>query len=99
MLSEPLTDRELIVLRFLPHDDDQRGDRRELYVSVNTVKAHLKRIFRKLEVDSRREAVHRARELGLLSDTSRLSLPTRSEPEDAALLRLRTRRRSAAPGP
>jgi LuxR family maltose regulon positive regulatory protein len=37
-----------------------------LFVSVNTVKAHLKRIYLKLEVTNRRDAVHRARELGLL---------------------------------
>ena len=39
----------------------------EMYVSVNTVKAHLKTLYRKLDVSSRREAVHRARVLHLLS--------------------------------
>ena len=38
----------------------------ELYVSLNTVKSHLKTIYRKLEVDRRDEAVRRARQLGLL---------------------------------
>jgi LuxR family transcriptional regulator, maltose regulon positive regulatory protein len=35
-------------------------------VSVNTVKAHLKHIYRKLDVDTRRQAANRARQLGLL---------------------------------
>jgi LuxR family transcriptional regulator, maltose regulon positive regulatory protein len=39
----------------------------ELSVSVNTVKTHLKAIYRKLDVAHRREAVVRARELGLMS--------------------------------
>jgi LuxR family transcriptional regulator, maltose regulon positive regulatory protein len=39
----------------------------ELFVSVNTVKTHLKAIYRKLDVPDRREAVRRARELELLS--------------------------------
>jgi LuxR family maltose regulon positive regulatory protein len=38
----------------------------ELFVSVNTVKTHLKAIYRKLDVDDRRSAVRRARELTLL---------------------------------
>ena len=42
----------------------------ELYVSVNTVKAHLKALYRKLEVSSRRGAVHRARELNLFADSA-----------------------------
>jgi LuxR family maltose regulon positive regulatory protein len=38
----------------------------ELFVSVNTVKTHLKAIYRKLDVEDRRGAVRRARELSLL---------------------------------
>jgi LuxR family transcriptional regulator, maltose regulon positive regulatory protein len=39
----------------------------EMYVSVNTIKAHLKSLYRKLEVSSRRAAVRRARELNLFA--------------------------------
>ena len=66
-VSEPLTDRELSVLRYLPTMMTNAEIAAELSVSVNTIKAHLKRIYRKLGVISRREAVHRARELRLLS--------------------------------
>jgi LuxR family transcriptional regulator, maltose regulon positive regulatory protein len=38
----------------------------ELYVSVNTVKTHLKAIYRKLDAAGRREAVQRGRDLGLM---------------------------------
>ena len=38
----------------------------EMYISVNTVKTHLKNIYRKLAAAHRSEAVHRARELQLL---------------------------------
>jgi LuxR family maltose regulon positive regulatory protein len=65
-LAEPLTDRELSVLRHLPTMMTNGEIADELYVSVNTVKAHLKRIYRKLDVPNRRDAVHRARELGLI---------------------------------
>jgi LuxR family maltose regulon positive regulatory protein len=64
---EPMTDRELSVLRYLPTMMTNAEIAAELFVSVNTVKAHLKRIFRKLGVTNRRQAVHRARELGLLT--------------------------------
>jgi LuxR family transcriptional regulator, maltose regulon positive regulatory protein len=39
----------------------------ELFVSVNTIKTHLKAIYRKLDVQDRREAVQRARAMKLLS--------------------------------
>ena len=65
-LREPLSDRELAVLRLLPTELSQREIGSELYVSVNTVKTHVKSIFLKLRVASREEAVGRARELGLL---------------------------------
>ena len=65
-LVEPLTDRERAVLRLLPGPLSQRQIAAELFVSVNTVKTHSRGIFRKLQAGDRREAVQRARELGLL---------------------------------
>jgi LuxR family transcriptional regulator, maltose regulon positive regulatory protein len=65
-LIDPLSDRELEVLRLVAQglSNDKIGKR--LYLSVNTVKGHNLRIFGKLQVKSRTEAVARARELGLL---------------------------------
>jgi LuxR family transcriptional regulator, maltose regulon positive regulatory protein len=65
-LGESLTDRELSVLRLLPTSLTQRQIGDELFLSINTVKTHVKSIFGKLEVESRAEAVARARGLGLL---------------------------------
>jgi LuxR family maltose regulon positive regulatory protein len=66
-LSVPLTDRELLILRYVPTMMTNTEIAAELFVSVNTVKAHLKHIYRKLDVDTRREAARRAQQLGLLS--------------------------------
>jgi LuxR family transcriptional regulator, maltose regulon positive regulatory protein len=66
-LGEPLTDRELSVLRLLPTSLTQRQIGDELFLSINTVKTHVKSIFRKLGVESRSEAVARADELSLLT--------------------------------
>jgi LuxR family transcriptional regulator, maltose regulon positive regulatory protein len=65
-LTEQLTDRELTVLEHLPTMLSNAEIAAELYVSVNTVKAHLKTLYRKLEVSNRRGAVHRARALNLI---------------------------------
>jgi LuxR family transcriptional regulator, maltose regulon positive regulatory protein len=65
-LVEPLSERELSVLRYLPSRLSNREIGDELYVSLNTVKSHLKTIYRKLDVDRRDDAVRRARQLGLL---------------------------------
>ena len=62
-LVEPLTDRERDVLRFLPSRLTVREIADELYVSVNTLKFHLKVIYRKLGVTSRAEAAARGRQL------------------------------------
>ena len=63
---ESLTEREMIVLRYLPTMLKAGEIGADLYVSVNTVKAHLRSIYRKLDVTNRREAVERSRSLGLL---------------------------------
>jgi LuxR family transcriptional regulator, maltose regulon positive regulatory protein len=65
-LVDPLTDRELHVLRYLPSLLSASEIAAELYVSLNTVKTHLRSIYRKLGVSRRRGAVERANELGLL---------------------------------
>ena len=54
---ESLTDRELAVLQLLPSMMSNEEIATELFVSVNTVKVHLKSLYRKLGVSSRREAV------------------------------------------
>lgn len=63
---ETLTDREIEVLRRLPTLMSNAEIARGMHLSVNTVKTHLKSVYRKLGVDSRREAVLRGRELELL---------------------------------
>jgi LuxR family maltose regulon positive regulatory protein len=64
--AEPLSERERQVLRLL--DSELTGPQiaRELFVTLNTLRSHTKRIFTKLEVTNRRAAVRRARERGLL---------------------------------
>ena len=61
-----LTDRELSVLQYLPSMMTYPEIADQLFVSVNTVKSHLRHLYAKLEVVNRRQAVIRARELGLL---------------------------------
>jgi LuxR family maltose regulon positive regulatory protein len=65
-LTEVLTERELAVLRLFDGDDSYRQIGQTLYVSVNTVKTHVRSIFRKLGVSSRDEALQRARERALI---------------------------------
>ena len=67
LLVEPLSEREAAVLRFLPTMMSNHEIASELFVSVNTVKSHLKAVYRKLDVPDRRGAVRRARELELLA--------------------------------
>ena len=61
-----LSERELGVLRLLPSGLSLRQIGGELYVSLNTVKTHVRHIYSKLDAESRDEAVTRARELDLL---------------------------------
>ena len=65
-MTEPLTAAESRVLELLPTHLTESQIAAELFVSRNTVKTHLRGLYRKLEVSSRAQAVERARELGLL---------------------------------
>jgi LuxR family transcriptional regulator, maltose regulon positive regulatory protein len=62
----PLSDREREVLRKVAGMLSTAEVASEMYISVNTVKSHLKSIYRKLEATHRREAVRRARQLELI---------------------------------
>lgn len=66
-LIEPLSDRELDVLHLLADGQTNQEIAQALCVSVNTVKTHLKNIYGKLGVSSRREAVAQAKDLGLIA--------------------------------
>ena len=65
-LPEPLSERELEVLRLIASGKSNRGISSELYVSVGTVKTHINNLYRKLDAHSRTQALARARELNLL---------------------------------
>ncbi len=65
-LAEPLSPREIEVLRLLGAHLSSTDVARALVVSVNTARSHVKSIYSKLGVHRRAEAIRRARELGLL---------------------------------
>jgi len=65
-LAEPLSTRELEVLGYLSTHLSSTEIAQELIISVNTVRSHIKSIYNKLNVHSRKQAVQRAGELGLL---------------------------------
>lgn len=66
IFGDALTDRELAVLRLLPSQLTHREIAKELFVSLNTVKSHVRAIYRKMNVTSRVDAVEKARELALI---------------------------------
>ena len=66
IVLEPLSERETAVLRFLPTPLSKAEIASEMFVSVNTVKTHMKNIYRKLDVTDRTQAVRRARTLHLV---------------------------------
>jgi LuxR family transcriptional regulator, maltose regulon positive regulatory protein len=69
-LDERLSESETRILRYLPTNLSKREIADELYVSINTVKAHIRHLYAKLDVNSRGEAVERARALSLLAPSS-----------------------------
>jgi LuxR family maltose regulon positive regulatory protein len=64
--ADDLSERELEVLRYLPTPLGNAEIAEQLYVSLNTLKTHLRTIYRKLGVHDRRGAIVRAEHLGLL---------------------------------
>jgi LuxR family maltose regulon positive regulatory protein len=66
-LMEPLTAREEQVLEYLSAKLSNKGIARSMYVSAETVKTHLKHLYWKLGAANRKEALDRARELGLVA--------------------------------
>ena len=79
-LIEELTSRERDVMRLLPTRLTLREIASELFVSQNTLKFHLRVIYRKLGVNSRGEAVGTARELGLLGGGQSVGGPRNALP-------------------
>ena len=73
-LLEPLSERELDVLRLLGTELDGPEIARQLVVSLSTLRTHTRSIYSKLGVNSRRTAVSRADELNLLGRTARPNL-------------------------
>jgi LuxR family maltose regulon positive regulatory protein len=69
-LVEPLSERELEVLLLVAAGKPNREIADELYVTLDTVKKHVSHIFQKLGAANRTEATARARDLGLLDDTT-----------------------------
>ena len=65
-LIEPLSERELQVLRLLDSSLTSTEISRELYVSVNTVRTHIRNIYSKLDVHGRLEAIQKAKDTGLI---------------------------------
>jgi LuxR family maltose regulon positive regulatory protein len=65
-LVEPLSSREVTVLRYLCSRLTYREIAAALYVSVNTLKSHVRSIYRKLDASSRADAVQSGRRLGLI---------------------------------
>ena len=72
-LREPLSHAEVRVLRYLPTKLSAPEIADQLYLSVNTVKTHMRHLYDKLGVHHRHEAVDQARALGLLASSPRRS--------------------------
>jgi LuxR family maltose regulon positive regulatory protein len=75
-LPEPLSQAETRVLRFLQTSLSAPEIARELYVSVNTVRTHMRHLYDKLGAHRRLEAIDRARTLGLLAPVPQRALPS-----------------------
>jgi LuxR family transcriptional regulator, maltose regulon positive regulatory protein len=65
-LIEPLSERELEILQLIEQGLSNREIGERLYLALNTIKGHNRKLYNKLQVQRRTEAIARARELGLL---------------------------------
>ena len=66
LFGERLTDREVAVLRLMATDLTHREIGAALFISLNTVKSHVRSLYQKLMTSSRAEAVEKGRELGMI---------------------------------
>jgi LuxR family maltose regulon positive regulatory protein len=66
LLADPLTNREIDVLEMLAQRLRNKEIADKLFISTKTVKAHLQNIYGKLNVNRRREAVEKAKKIGIL---------------------------------
>jgi predicted ATPase/DNA-binding CsgD family transcriptional regulator len=76
MMDEPLSDREIEILRLAADGNANAEIAARLSLSLNTVKWYSKRIYEKLAVGNRTEAIRRAQTLGLLDDAREQAGPT-----------------------
>ena len=65
-MVDPLSEREREVLRHVSGMLSTAEVASQMYISANTVKTHLRNVYRKLAASHRGEAVRRARQLGLI---------------------------------
>ncbi len=70
-LVEPLSQRELEILKLIALGLSNREIGERLFLALDTIKGHNRKIFDKLQVQSRTEAIARARELGLIVSVKR----------------------------
>jgi len=79
-LSEPLTEREQAVLRLMAQGLSNRQIGEELILSLDTIKWYTKRLYEKLDVNSRTQAIARAEALGLLDKKAVITAQPHTHP-------------------
>ncbi len=67
-LPDPLTERELDILRLMAEDQSNSQIAQQLYLTAGTVKWYVQQLYRKLDVHSRRQAIDRARQMNLTGE-------------------------------